>query len=122
MTGSMGTPGLFPQACVRGYLVRKRFQSLRAAYEEVVLEIEGDLSQLQWRGRLLPRPVFIPEVCVPARAELMQPLRGGGGVGAAVQTVLLQQEPVILPHKPNGYFALPARLSLACARRISTSG
>lgn len=49
------------QACVRGYLVRKRFQSLRAAYEEVVLEIEGDLSQLQWRGRLLPRPVFIPE-------------------------------------------------------------
>ncbi|XP_075029341.1 IQ domain-containing protein C isoform X2 [Calonectris borealis] len=49
------------QACVRGYLVRKRFGSLRAEYEEVVREIEGDLSQLEWRGRFLPRPVFVPE-------------------------------------------------------------
>ncbi|XP_074706895.1 IQ domain-containing protein C [Strix aluco] len=49
------------QACVRGYLLRKRFGSLRAEYEEVVREIEGDLSQLEWRGRFLPRPVFVPE-------------------------------------------------------------
>ncbi|KAM6115764.1 IQ domain-containing protein C isoform 2-T2 [Phoenicopterus ruber ruber] len=49
------------QACVRGYLLRKRFRSLRAEYEEVVREIEGDLSQLEWRGRFLPRPVFVPE-------------------------------------------------------------
>ncbi|XP_074419070.1 IQ domain-containing protein C isoform X2 [Larus michahellis] len=49
------------QACVRGYLLRKRFRSLRAEYEEVVREIEGDLSQLEWRGRILPRPVFVPE-------------------------------------------------------------
>ncbi|KAM6371222.1 IQ domain-containing protein C [Pluvialis apricaria] len=49
------------QACVRGYLLRKRFRSLRAEYEEVVREIEGDLSQLEWRGRVLPRPMFIPE-------------------------------------------------------------
>ncbi|KAM9268202.1 IQ domain-containing protein C [Morus bassanus] len=49
------------QACVRGYLLRKRFRSLRTEYEEVVREIEGDLSQLEWRGRVLPRPVFVPE-------------------------------------------------------------
>ncbi|XP_064327366.1 IQ domain-containing protein C [Phalacrocorax carbo] len=49
------------QACVRGYLLRKRFQSLRMEYEEVVREIEGDLSQLEWRGWVLPRPVFVPE-------------------------------------------------------------
>ncbi|KFR03526.1 IQ domain-containing protein C, partial [Nipponia nippon] len=49
------------QACVRGYLLRKRFGSLRAEYEEVVREIEGDLSQLEWRGRILPRPLFVPE-------------------------------------------------------------
>ncbi|XP_074018243.1 IQ domain-containing protein C [Numenius arquata] len=49
------------QACVRGYLLRKRFRSLRAEYEEVVRDIEGDLSQLEWRGRILPRPVFLPE-------------------------------------------------------------
>ncbi|KAM6043634.1 IQ domain-containing protein C [Theristicus caerulescens] len=49
------------QACVRGYLLRKRFGSLRAEYEEVVREIEGDLSQLEWRGQILPRPLFVPE-------------------------------------------------------------
>ncbi|GAB0199432.1 IQ domain-containing protein C [Grus japonensis] len=49
------------QAGVRGYLLRKRFRSLRTEYEEVVREIEGDLSQLEWRGRFLPRPVFVPE-------------------------------------------------------------
>ncbi|XP_069659085.1 IQ domain-containing protein C isoform X2 [Haliaeetus albicilla] len=49
------------QACVRGYLLRKRFRSLREEYEEVVREIEGDLSRLEWRGRFLPRPLFVPE-------------------------------------------------------------
>ncbi|XP_064028821.1 IQ domain-containing protein C [Pogoniulus pusillus] len=58
------------QACVRGYLLRKRFRSLRAEYEEVVREIEGDLSRLRWRGRFLPRPVFLPE---PAQEECSGP-------------------------------------------------
>ncbi|XP_010137413.1 PREDICTED: IQ domain-containing protein C, partial [Buceros rhinoceros silvestris] len=59
--------------CVRGYLLRKQFRSLRAEYEEVVREIEGDLSQLRWRGQLLPHPVFVPEVCASGRG-------GGHGV------------------------------------------
>ncbi|TFK13336.1 5-formyltetrahydrofolate cyclo-ligase [Platysternon megacephalum] len=46
------------QACVRGYLVRKRFQSLQEDYENTVKEIEGDLGQLQWKGRFIPTPVF----------------------------------------------------------------
>ncbi|XP_065712984.1 IQ domain-containing protein C [Patagioenas fasciata] len=49
------------QACVRGHLLRRRFQSLRAQYEAVVREIEGDLEQLEWRGQFLPRPVFVPK-------------------------------------------------------------
>ncbi|XP_068273802.1 IQ domain-containing protein C isoform X2 [Nyctibius grandis] len=49
------------QACVRGYLLRKRFRSLQAEYEEVVREIEGDLRHLEWRGQFLPRPMFVPE-------------------------------------------------------------
>ncbi|XP_050766003.1 IQ domain-containing protein C isoform X1 [Gymnogyps californianus] len=57
------------QACVRGYLLRKRFRSLRAEYEEVVREIEGDLSQLEWRGRFLPRPVFVPEKPTPGKCS-----------------------------------------------------
>uniref|UniRef100_A0A287D0S0 Uncharacterized protein n=2 Tax=Ictidomys tridecemlineatus TaxID=43179 RepID=A0A287D0S0_ICTTR len=36
------------QACVRGFLVRRQFQSLRAEYEAIVQEIEGDLGSLQW--------------------------------------------------------------------------
>lgn len=63
---------------MRGYLLRKRFRSLRAEYEEVVREIEGDLSQLQWRGQLLPRPVFVPEVCASGR--------GGAWGGVAWRT------------------------------------
>lgn len=49
------------QAGVRGFLLRRRLRSVRAEYEEVVREIEGDLSELQWRGLCLPRPVFVPK-------------------------------------------------------------
>ncbi|XP_006994434.3 IQ domain-containing protein C isoform X2 [Peromyscus maniculatus bairdii] len=60
-------PGLFLhkvstlQACIRGFLVRRQFQSLRAEYEAIVQEIEGDLSSLQWTGGWIPKPIFLPE-------------------------------------------------------------
>ncbi|KAM6239892.1 IQ domain-containing protein C [Porphyrio hochstetteri] len=60
------------QACVRGRLLRKRFQSLRAQYEEVVRDIEGDLSRLEWRGRFLPRPVFLPQEPTGAKCSCPQ--------------------------------------------------
>ncbi|KAM3829755.1 IQ domain-containing protein C [Vipera latastei] len=47
------------QAVVRGYLVRKRLQSLRSKYESIVKEIEGDLDGVQWTGHLFPRPEFL---------------------------------------------------------------
>ncbi|XP_074832766.1 IQ domain-containing protein C isoform X2 [Carettochelys insculpta] len=50
------------QACVRGYLVRKRFQNLQEEYENTVEEIEGDLSQLQWKGGFIPIPVFSQKI------------------------------------------------------------
>ncbi|KAM4872291.1 IQ domain-containing protein C [Thomomys bottae] len=49
------------QACIRGFLVRRQLQSLRAEYEAVVQEIEGDLSTLQWTSGWIPRPRFLPE-------------------------------------------------------------
>ncbi|KAF5910402.1 hypothetical protein HPG69_014634 [Diceros bicornis minor] len=49
------------QACVRGFLVRRQFQSLRAEYEAIVREIEGDLGTLQWTEGWIPRPQFLPE-------------------------------------------------------------
>lgn len=50
------------QACVRGFLVRRQFQSLRAEYEAIVREIEGDLGTLQWTEGWIPRPRFLPKV------------------------------------------------------------
>ena len=50
------------QACVRGFLVRRHFQSLRAEYEAIVREIEDDLGTLQWTEGWIPRPQFLPEV------------------------------------------------------------
>ncbi|XP_067862760.1 IQ domain-containing protein C isoform X2 [Heptranchias perlo] len=46
------------QAYVRGYLVRKKFQSLHQDYESIVKEIEGDMDLLEWDGKELPRPKF----------------------------------------------------------------
>ncbi|XP_041316843.1 IQ domain-containing protein C isoform X1 [Pyrgilauda ruficollis] len=46
------------QACARGFLLRRRLRSVRAEFEAVVLEIEGDLRQLRWSGRVLQRPRF----------------------------------------------------------------
>ncbi|XP_031818141.1 IQ domain-containing protein C isoform X3 [Sarcophilus harrisii] len=63
------------QACVRGRQTRRRLQSLRAEYEEVVRQVEGDLGgQPRWVGRWLPRPVFSPE----ARRRPCGPRTEGG--------------------------------------------
>ncbi|XP_008576449.1 PREDICTED: IQ domain-containing protein C [Galeopterus variegatus] len=49
------------QACGRGFLVRRQFQRLRAEYEAIVREIEGDLGTLQWTEGWIPRPRFLPK-------------------------------------------------------------
>ncbi|KAL9825135.1 IQ domain-containing protein C-like isoform 1-T5 [Geothlypis trichas] len=46
------------QACARGFLLRRQLRSVREEFEAVVLEIEGDLRQLRWSGRVLQRPRF----------------------------------------------------------------
>lgn len=60
------------QACVRGWQLRRRFRSLQQEYEEVVREIEGDLSELQWTGRYLPRPVFVPKNSLQGKCSAVQ--------------------------------------------------
>ncbi|XP_015263576.1 PREDICTED: IQ domain-containing protein C [Gekko japonicus] len=47
------------QACVRGHLIRKKFQSLTGEYESIVKQIEGNLDQLQWSQHAIPKPVFL---------------------------------------------------------------
>nr|XP_056703071.1 IQ domain-containing protein C [Euleptes europaea] len=47
------------QACVRGHLIRKKFQCLKGEYESIVKQIEGNLDQLQWSQHSIPKPVFL---------------------------------------------------------------
>ncbi|XP_068924192.1 IQ domain-containing protein C [Petaurus breviceps papuanus] len=81
------------QACVRGRQTRRRLQSLRAEYEEVVRQVEGGLGgQLRWVGRRLPRPVFSPET----RRRTYGPREGGGsspGPGREPPSKLGGEEP-----------------------------
>ncbi|XP_043848053.1 IQ domain-containing protein C [Dromiciops gliroides] len=70
------------QACVRGRQTRRRLRSLRAEYEEVVRQVEGELGgQLRWVGRWLPRPVFSPET--PRKRTLGLGAGGDSGPGPA---------------------------------------
>ncbi|XP_038017104.1 IQ domain-containing protein C [Motacilla alba alba] len=70
--GSSGAPGPC-QACARGFLLRRRLRGVREEFEAAVLEIEGDLRQLRWSGRVLLRPRFGP--------ELREPRESGTGSG-----------------------------------------
>ncbi|XP_023363545.1 IQ domain-containing protein C isoform X2 [Otolemur garnettii] len=64
---------LIRKACVRGFLVRRQFQSLRAEYEAIVREIEGDPVRIQWTKGWIPRPQFLPEIVVPRYLEGFNP-------------------------------------------------
>ncbi|KAM4794891.1 IQ domain-containing protein C [Rhinophrynus dorsalis] len=53
------------QACIRGFLVRRKLQSVQREYLAVVQEIEGKKTALHWRSKLLSMPQFITEVDFP---------------------------------------------------------
>ncbi|XP_048860752.1 IQ domain-containing protein C [Brienomyrus brachyistius] len=46
------------QASSRGWLVRRELGLARRDYEDIVREIEGELSGLLWRGAVMPTPRF----------------------------------------------------------------
>nr|XP_060640117.1 IQ domain-containing protein C [Anolis sagrei ordinatus] len=56
------------QACVRGYLVRKRFRGLKQEYEDIVKEIEGNLDRLHWENHSVPKPIFLPKKSIKMKA------------------------------------------------------
>lgn len=49
------------QAAVRGFLLRRTMRDVRAEYEQLVLDVEGERGRLRWTGRYLLTPVFLPE-------------------------------------------------------------
>ncbi|XP_068015353.1 IQ domain-containing protein C [Melanerpes formicivorus] len=104
------------QACVRGYLLRKRFRSLRAEYEEVVRELEGDLSRLQWRGRFLPRPVFLPE---PAQEECSGPSEAALGDKASTEK---PQEELHTTEQDQGCSDVEPSAQLQKEKELSSGG
>ncbi|XP_073340075.1 IQ domain-containing protein C isoform X2 [Pagrus major] len=46
------------QASARGYMVRKEVRRAREDFEDVVREIDGGLTHLQWRETVIPSPHF----------------------------------------------------------------
>jgi len=83
---------------------------VRAEYEEVVREIEGDLSELQWRGLCLPRPVFVPKVRAGAAAPVCGLGWGCSSVGDAGFSGAVWQHrrcPHSLISEENGVVAQP---------------
>lgn len=51
-----------PQACARGYLVRKEVCKAREDFEDIVKEIDGRLTHLKWTDTLISIPQFIDTV------------------------------------------------------------
>ncbi|XP_038614570.1 IQ domain-containing protein C [Tachyglossus aculeatus] len=84
------------QARVRGWLVRRRFRSLREDYEELVRAIEGHGDLLRWRGRAIPRPVFLQQKVKtkPVGApEVVSQVESGPGGGQDQPRAPLDEEP-----------------------------
>ncbi|XP_022606623.1 IQ domain-containing protein C [Seriola dumerili] len=46
------------QACARGHLVRNEVRRARKDFEDIVKEIDGGLTHLQWRDSVIPIPHF----------------------------------------------------------------
>ncbi|XP_033013520.1 IQ domain-containing protein C [Lacerta agilis] len=100
------------QAHVRGYLVRKRFQSLKGEYESIVKEIEGDLDRLKWNRHSMPVPVLLPKsVQKPIKAKELSVQEPGANKNKLheKEEALSCQE--LLPEKdPNCKMQLPSSL------------
>nr|XP_015203935.1 PREDICTED: IQ domain-containing protein C [Lepisosteus oculatus] len=92
------------QALIRGFLVRRHFSSLRGDYEEIVREIDGDLSHLEWHGNLIPVPGFSYEKGARPRSQDgpaagppgAEPGSGSRGNEPGPATEVLQPESVAL--------------------------
>ncbi|KAL0969601.1 hypothetical protein UPYG_G00229640 [Umbra pygmaea] len=46
------------QAHARGYLVRKEVKSACSEFEDIVRSIDGDVTHMDWKGHVIPRPHF----------------------------------------------------------------
>ncbi|KAI9528878.1 hypothetical protein NQZ68_017478 [Dissostichus eleginoides] len=51
------------QASARRYLVRNEIRSAREDFEDIVKEIDGGLTHLQWRETIIPIPHFTDTEC-----------------------------------------------------------
>ncbi|XP_061452492.1 IQ domain-containing protein C [Rhineura floridana] len=101
------------QACVRGYLTRKRFQSLKGEYESIVKEIEGGLDCLQWNRRSVLTPVFLQK---PVQKPIKTAKLSGQELGAnnseshKKEAKLCCQEELQSENKCDREVQLPSRL------------
>ncbi|XP_034973549.1 IQ domain-containing protein C isoform X1 [Zootoca vivipara] len=101
------------QAHVRGYLVRKRFQSLKGEYESIVKEIEGDLDWLKWNRHSMPVPAFLPKsVQKPIKARELSVQEPGASKNKLheKEAALCCQEELLSKKDPDCKMQLPSSL------------
>ncbi|XP_063168093.1 IQ domain-containing protein C [Candoia aspera] len=100
------------QAHVRGYLTRKRLQSLRSSYESIVKAIEGSLDWFQWSSHLLPRPVFLSKT---AQKSIKAKEFNSEEVEPQKQDTQLCQEELLSQRTCDFEMQLPSRLAAEVA-------
>ncbi|XP_064158706.1 IQ domain-containing protein C isoform X1 [Anguilla rostrata] len=113
------------QAKARGFLVRKELSGVRQDYEDIVSEIEGDLSHLEWRGGIIAIPLFTKNAFVwqrnkspssenpeePSRVSELTQLLGkpGEGTSQEVQLVISDTQVAMRElHQQEQYDRVPA--------------
>ncbi|KAG5856041.1 hypothetical protein ANANG_G00003680 [Anguilla anguilla] len=113
------------QAKARGFLVRKELSGVRQDYEDIVSEIEGDLSHLEWRGGIIAIPLFTKNAFVwqrnkspssenpeePSRVSELTQLLGkpGEGTSQEVQLVISDSQVAMRElHQQEQYDRVPA--------------
>ncbi|XP_039596713.1 IQ domain-containing protein C-like isoform X2 [Polypterus senegalus] len=107
------------QAQIRGFLVRRKFSSVYEEYEQIVREIEGDQSHLEWCGFTLMRPVFVSKKCEKSKSHKPEVKVSAVGVQNCKEYEPQQQqqqqqqedeEEQLMPEREGSIHRLPTQL------------
>ncbi|XP_068195386.1 IQ domain-containing protein C [Antennarius striatus] len=92
------------QASSRGYLVRNKIRRAREDFEEIVKELDGDLTHLRWSEAIVPTPHF-----ADGEGTLLQPSNYASKSRKAGPDVSLQSPSVMTRSTREKHHGGPAR-------------
>ncbi|XP_034051392.1 IQ domain-containing protein C [Thalassophryne amazonica] len=114
------------QACARGYLVRKEVCHAQEDFEDIVREIDGGLSHLEWQKTIIPIPHFtdIDSVFLRPSCSASQMSDSGPSVVAPLS---LERRDCLLPEeteadRDDSYTGKQAPLSVTSSSTVGGGG